>query len=463
MARHPVDIPGPLGQRARGRRRYRWHREVRPLIALLGGVLPRLFDLLAALVVLLATSPLLLVRLAWSLAQCGRAIDASTLIGRFRTPFRRLAFSGSGPLRGLAVWINVLRGDMAIVGPRPLSEAEAAAVPVTDLVRFAVRPGLVSPFGLRRRVGIAHVSESALDRDYAYAQTLAGDMGITARSVVAGVLGGGDAPRATPPRLNFFGVPVLNTTMAEAVRWVIDGSGRGQGCTMAFVNPDCLNIAWNDPRYKAVLLHATRVLPDGIGIHIGCRMLGQALRENVNGTDMFPLLCEAAAAAGRSIYLLGARPGIALAAADRMRARFPALRVAGARDGYFRSEEEPAVIDAINGSGADILLVAFGVPRQELWLSKHRDALRPGVCMGVGGLFDFYSGRIPRAPVWMREIGLEWVYRLIQEPGRMWRRYVIGNPLFLFRVWRQSTEPGRFALPAGAVVAAGDNSSESMR
>jgi N-acetylglucosaminyldiphosphoundecaprenol N-acetyl-beta-D-mannosaminyltransferase len=88
-------------------------------------------------------------------------------------------------------------------------------------------------------------------------------------------------------------------------------------------------------------------------------------------------------------------------------------------------------------------LVAFGVPRQELWLAEHRDRLRPPVRMGVGGLFDFYSGRIPRAPLWLREIGLEWIWRLAQEPGRMWRRYLLGNPLFLYRVWRQACRETR--------------------
>jgi len=152
--------------------------------------------------------------------------------------------------------------------------------------------------------------------------------------------------------------------------------------------------------------------------------------------------------AGRSLFLLGARPGVAAAAAQSMRQRYPALRIAGTRDGYFDAAEEPAVIEQINASGADILLVAFGAPRQDLWLHQHRDVLAPPVRMGVGGLFDFYSGRIPRAPEWMREIGLEWAYGLLQEPGRMWRRYVIGNPLFLYRVWWQMQRPERFPLPA---------------
>jgi N-acetylglucosaminyldiphosphoundecaprenol N-acetyl-beta-D-mannosaminyltransferase len=288
-----------------------------------------------------------------------------------------------------------------------------------------------------------------MDRDLVYSQTLKGDLGLAARSMVSGVMGGGEAQRDMPAILNFFGIPIVNTTMEEAVEWIIAEAAGNRRRLMAFVNPDCLNIAWKNAEYREVLARADRVLPDGIGIHLGCRMLGQSLRANVNGTDMFPLLCEGAAREGVPIYLLGARPGIARAAADNMVKRNPGLRIAGARDGYFEPHEEQSVVDDINASGARILLAAFGAPRQELWLERWRSELAPPVTMGVGGLFDFYSGRIPRAPVWMREIGLEWVFRLMQEPGRMWRRYVIGNPLFLHRVRQQARNPEKFPLPVG--------------
>ena len=120
-----------------------------------------------------------------------------------------------------------------------------------------------------------------------------------------------------------------------------------------------------------------------------------------------------------------------------MRERFPALAIVGFHDGFFKPEETERILEEINNSNADILLVAFGTPKQELWLAEHHDKLKPCVRLGVGGLFDFYSGRMPRAPIWMREIGMEWSWRLLQEPGRMWRRYLIGNPLFLYRVWLQ--------------------------
>ena len=409
----------------------------------------RVFDLTLTLALLITLAPLWLARgvLAW--ARTGRVFERVELLGRDRRPFARLVFAGAPVGRELAVLFNVLRGDMAFAGPRALTAGEAATVPVEAERRFGMRPGVFSPYQLQRRVGIAHDSEWALDRAFVGRPSLRGSSGLVARSLLAGMLGGG-GDRPMPPALDFFGVSVVNTTMDEAVDWIAARAAGAAGESeseakflLAFVNPDCLNIAHDNARYRTVLQRAARVLPDGIGLQIGCRMRGLALAANVNGTDLFPRLCERAARDGLSLFLLGARPGVAEAVADNMRRRYPALIVAGTQHGYFAPSEESDLIARINASGARILLVAFGVPRQELWLAEHRDRLRPPVRMGVGGLFDFYSGRIPRAPLWLREIGLEWTWRLAQEPGRMWRRYLLGNPLFLYRVWRQACREAR--------------------
>lgn len=447
MGKLPVRIPGPLGAPHWRRWRSVLRQRTFPAIALFWTALPRIVDASVAAVLLGTLSPLLLVRALWGRYQTGVMLVRTPLIGIYRIPFLRLTFAGNGRLSSLAVWLNVLRGDMAIVGPRPLSEEEAATVPMEDRVRFEVRPGLISLFGIRHRIGLAHERESAMDREQVYTQTLIGDLGIAARWMVASVLGGAVHSREMPPILNFFGIPVANTTMQEAVDWVIANAQGSKSKLMAFVNPDCLNIAWKQAKYRTVLREADRVLPDGIGLHLGCRMQGLALRSNLVGTDVFPNLCEAAARENLPIYLLGARPGVAQAVADNMVKRLPELKIAGTRHGYFSPEEEESVVAAINASGARILFVAFGAPLQELWLDRWRDRLAPSVSMGVGGLFDFYSGRMPRAPMWMREMGLEWLYRLIQEPGRMWKRYLIGNPMFLIRVWQQIKNPAKFPLP----------------
>jgi N-acetylglucosaminyldiphosphoundecaprenol N-acetyl-beta-D-mannosaminyltransferase len=297
-----------------------------------------------------------------------------------------------------------------------------------------VLPGLVSPWGLRKRTGVAYGDETDVDAEFVWGETVKGDVGLLARAVPGLVLGGGGDGKSAPPEFSIFGVRILNTTMTEAVDWIVARSRGDEASPVAFVNPDCLNIAHGNATYREALAAAARVLPDGIGIHLACRILETPLLANVNGTDLFPLLCERAAVEKVPLFLLGARPGVAEAAARAMTERFPGLVVAGIRDGYFSPGEEGAVLDEINRSGARVLLVAMGAPRQEVWLHERRDRISVPVRMGVGGLFDFYSGRIRRAPQWMRDVGLEWVFRLLQEPGRMWRRYVVGNPLFLMRV-----------------------------
>jgi lipopolysaccharide/colanic/teichoic acid biosynthesis glycosyltransferase len=128
---------------------------------------------------------------------------------------------------------------------------------------------------------------------------------------------------------------------------------------------------------------------------------------------------------------------VAAAVAQNMTQQYPALKIAGTQDGYYSEVETERVIATINASSVDVLLVALGAPRQEMWIETNHARLSPSVAIGVGGLFDFYSGRISRAPLWLRETGFEWIWRFLQEPSRMWRRYFVGNPLFLYRCWRE--------------------------
>ena len=190
-----------------------------------------------------------------------------------------------------------------------------------------------------------------------------------------------------------------------------------------------------DKAYQRILQRDDAVVfGDGSGIRLAGRINRQPMRDNVNGTDMFPLLCARAAAHNYSIFLLGAQPGVADEAAARMLASHPGLRIAGARHGYFSEAETDALLDAINASGADVLLVALGVPRQEHWIAAHRARIKGSAAIAVGGLFDYYGERIPRAPLYWRRAGLEWAWRLCMEPRRMWKRYLIGNFTFVARI-----------------------------
>jgi N-acetylglucosaminyldiphosphoundecaprenol N-acetyl-beta-D-mannosaminyltransferase len=241
-------------------------------------------------------------------------------------------------------------------------------------------------------------------------------------------------PLAAPAAINIRGIRLTNLALDDALN-AIDGALATQTpVRIAFVNADCVNLAARDADYQAALEAMDWVFVDGIGMKIAGQLLQQPVRANVNGTDLFPRLCAELAQSGRRIFLLGARPGVATAAAAWTQAQHPGLVIAGTQDGYFAEAEAPAVLERIRAARADVLFVAMGAPRQENWIRQHAAACGATVTLGVGGLFDYYSGNIPRAPRWMRRSGLEWVFRLIQEPGRLWKRYLVGNWTFMARI-----------------------------
>lgn len=241
--------------------------------------------------------------------------------------------------------------------------------------------------------------------------------------------------RSPLSQVEAFGLNLTNATESEVLLWLMKQVKEKRKNTINFINAHCINVASQDDSYYRVLRNSQHLLPDGSGIRMALTMRGITLKANLNGTDMFPSICEHAAERGFSLYLMGAEPGIAQKVASNMQRRYPKLCIAGVRNGFFSQEEEPAVVDQINQSGAHILLVAMGVPKQEVWLERNQDRLNTVLNFGVGGLFDFYSEQVSRAPLFLRKLGLEWVWRLLQEPGRMWRRYILGNPLFVFRAW----------------------------
>ncbi len=243
------------------------------------------------------------------------------------------------------------------------------------------------------------------------------------------------ATRSPSPRrrgsIRLFGLDLLDASRGQALSRLLDGGT----VTAAFVNAHCVNVAARDADYRRALDAADILLPDGSGLQIAARMEGKRFTANLNGSDLFLPLCEAAAARGQSIYFLGSAEGVARRAAETARGHVPGLRVAGHHHGYFASDG--AVISDINAAGADIVLVAMGVPRQDVWIARHRGRIGARVVMGVGAQFDFWSGRVPRAPLAFRRAGLEWVYRLGLEPRRLAGRYVAGNPAFLARAVRE--------------------------
>ena len=159
---------------------------------------------------------------------------------------------------------------------------------------------------------------------------------------------------------------------------------------------------------------------------------------NFVGTDFIPDFCRCAAKKGYRIFLLGAEPGVSEKAARRLESIAPGIEICGQHHGFFTIEETDSIIEIINKARPDMLLVAMGNPRQELWITENIDKLKVTVCIGVGALFDYLSGRVKRAPGWMLKAGMEWIFRFVIEPKRLWKRYIIGNPIFVFRVYREN-------------------------
>ena len=262
----------------------------------------------------------------------------------------------------------------------------------------------------------------------------------------------------TLPSLPMLGLNIINTSAADTLDWI----GKRMTCKrptrVAFFNAHCSNVAHTTPAYQQALADADAVLPDGSGVSLACRMKGVRLAANLNGTDLVPQLCARMARTGQAVYLLGGQPGVARAASEALKAAHPGLIIAGSRHGYFGPEAERGIVDEINASGADLLLVALGVPEQDLWLQRMAPRLATPVTMGVGGLFDFLAQRVPRAPAALRRLGLEWTYRLYQEPQRMWRRYLVGNFAFVFHAaldaWPGSHPVGKRALDVTVAAAA---------
>jgi exopolysaccharide biosynthesis WecB/TagA/CpsF family protein len=231
--------------------------------------------------------------------------------------------------------------------------------------------------------------------------------------------------------IRLFGLNLVNSTLDEAAEALVMRAIFGPKTVAQFINAHCINQLKKYPEYQRTIQRADVLLPDGAGMRIAGKLCGTAIIPNLNGTDLFPHLCKHAARYSQSIFALGGMPGVAELAMDNMRETTAGLDCAGSHHGYFGAENEDELVGQINASGAAILLVAMGVPSQELWIERNRARLDVPLILGVGGLFDYYSGRMQRAPIFIRRLGLEWCWRLMLEPRRLGNRYLVGNVRFL--------------------------------
>jgi len=218
----------------------------------------------------------------------------------------------------------------------------------------------------------------------------------------------------------------------EATDRILALARQGDGAQVVTLGTEMVVYAQGDDRFRAILNACALALCDTVGLLAVARWRGAALRDRVTGVELVDRLCGAAASAGLPVYFLGGAKGIAAEAAATLKKRYPRLAVAGARDGFFDPAEGAAVAAAIASSGARLLFVGMGSPRQEYWLAEHLRDTGCGVGVGVGGSFDVVAGRVRRAPAPVRRIGLEWLYRLVREPYR-WRRQ-LALPRFVWLI-----------------------------
>lgn len=231
-------------------------------------------------------------------------------------------------------------------------------------------------------------------------------------------------------RIDILDVGFDNVTMDEAVSAARGFLAEGGAHYVVTPNPEIVYMCRTDEALARAVNRADLVLPDGIGIVYASRIAGRPLKSKTAGIDFAARLASVLAEEGRSLFLLGAKPGVAERAAEALRQAYPGLVVAGTADGYFK--EDGPVIDRINESGAEAVYVCLGAPRQELWMHRNRESLKASLLAGLGGSLDVFAGDASRAPEFMIRLGLEWFYRLIRQPRRIVR--MIKLPLFLLAV-----------------------------
>ncbi|MEK4653563.1 WecB/TagA/CpsF family glycosyltransferase [Bacillus circulans] len=227
----------------------------------------------------------------------------------------------------------------------------------------------------------------------------------------------------------------------EAIKYIKEKLDKRIATDVFFLNDHGYNIAQKDTEYREMLNNADLLLNDGIGIEMGAKLFGFSFKENLNGTDFIPALFASLNEEKRNqpyrVFLLGAKPGVAQKAQERLQQTYQNILFVGNQDGYFPKENTENIISQINESKADILLVGFGMPLQEQWINEYRSKLESTITMAVGAFIDFSSGEVTRAPKIFRDLRLEWLYRMGKEPRRLWKRNVVGHASFFYSIYKQ--------------------------
>ena len=240
------------------------------------------------------------------------------------------------------------------------------------------------------------------------------------------------ASNQQPTASSILGVPIHDVTIEETLALIDQFVREGVPRQICTVNPEFIMLAQKDLEFKQILDRSALNLPDGIGVVWAAQRLGRPVRERVAGSDLVGMLADRAQTTGWRIFLLGAAEGVAEQAAIILRERYPQTHIVGTYAGSPRPEDEAEIAVRIRSSGANVLLVAYGAPKQDKWIARNLEHTGVAVAMGIGGSLDFIVGTQKRAPRWMQRVGLEWLYRLVREPWR-WRRQ-LALPKFVWHV-----------------------------
>ena len=235
--------------------------------------------------------------------------------------------------------------------------------------------------------------------------------------------------------VNILGVNIDKVTFSEAVD-IAEDLLKTEGVSKIFTpNPEIVMKGKEDPEMRDILNSADLCTPDGIGVVYGSKILGDPVPERVAGFDLVCALLERISKTGEGVFLFGAKPGVAEIAKENMEKKYPGLMVSGTENGYFKEEDVPGIIEKINASGAKLLLVCLGAPKQEKWIFENQDKLNVNLCMGVGGTLDVFAGVMNRAPEIFIKLNLEWAYRILKNPSRIGRFKAL--PLFAAEVLKE--------------------------
>jgi N-acetylglucosaminyldiphosphoundecaprenol N-acetyl-beta-D-mannosaminyltransferase len=234
-------------------------------------------------------------------------------------------------------------------------------------------------------------------------------------------------------RINIQGLSIHNIDYMLVLSFIKKYLNSADKKTICFISAHCVNVARKDSEYKSIVNNFDLILPDGIGMAFAGMMNKTPIKENLNGTDLIPRLFNDLKQL--KVFLLGGKPGVVEKVKVNLENKFPSINIVGYMHGYFSDEKE--ICNEMSKCNPDIILVAMGVPLQEKLIQKNKDKINTKLFIGVGGLFDFIAGINKRAPKCMRKLGLEWIYRIYQEPKRMWKRYIIGGPVFFYHAFKE--------------------------